>query len=215
MAKEEGKEKGKEVTKEDMDSLRSELDTKVAAANQRATDAEGRASQAEARVVGKDYDVDLPDADQELTSEKRSELTGALRKGKEAQSNLTQIVPMLVEQQAKALALEVVLEYEAKTDIETIKSRIKAGGTPAKMESIAREISLEYKEKAIEAKAKGEGDDDDNADESGSTRKFAEGGGKGGAGPNKILKDIDDIDVDSPDAQKDLDALYEQLAVKV
>lgn len=203
------------ITKEDMNALRSELDSKVAAANQRVADAEGRASQAESRVVGKEYDIALPEGEDSLSSEQRSELSGALQKGKEAQSNLSQIVPMLVEQQAKALALEVALEYDAGKDVETLISRIKVGRTPAKMDALAKEISLEYKEKAIDAKADSKDDEEDDADDSGSTRKFAEGGGKGSVSSNKLLDDIDKINISDPiKAQEELDALYSQLVIK-
>ena len=204
----------KAPTQEEFNKLRSELDTKVAEANQRADDASNRASQAEARVVGDEFKVDLPDSEESMTAEQRTSVAKALEKGAEASSFLKQMTPMLIESQAKALALEVALEHEAGSDVDSIRTRIKAGGTPAKMEALAKEISLEYKEKAIEAKAKGKGDDDD-ADDSGSDRKFAEGGGKGSVSPNKFIKDVDDIDIDDPDAQKNLDKLYETLTAKV
>ena len=219
MAEKEEGNKGDAPTKEDLDHLRSQLDTKLAAANKRAADAEGRASSAEAQVVGSKFNVNLPESEEGLSDEQRTSIKGALQEGEDAQKNLATLVPRYLEQQAKALAFEVAVKSSAVDDVEDIRSRLSAIKTPTEMESLAKEIELEYREAKLAEKSTSKKGKDENPDDPDDTskRQFDEGGGSGSANKvSAVEKKIDEISIDSgssvedlKNAQKDLDSVYE------
>lgn len=211
--------KGDAPTKADLDTLRSQLDKKVSAAQKRASEAEGRASAAEAKVVNDNFKINIPEASEEgISEEQRTELTGALKQGQEAQRNLATLIPKYLEQQAKALAFEVAVDSNATDDMDDILDRLSAIKSPNDMDALAKEIKLEYREAKIKDTADGKKGDKESKDDDTSGRKFDEGGGQGGINESSaVKKKIDEVKIttqssadDINKAQQDLDSVYEQ-----
>lgn len=205
------KEDGKEetVSKKDLDALRAKLESRLGEANKAKNEAEGRLAAVESRLVGSQFDVKIPEQDEDgkgIDAPTKAALTGLLEKAKETERNLVTSIQYALQQKAEALSWEVAIAVEAVDDREEILTKIRSAKTPNDMEAVAREIRLEYKEAKLDS-SKTEKEDSTNPG-----RSFADGQGKPSPNRNKALeKSIQDIDVNDTDAQKKLDALYEEV----
>lgn len=195
------------VPKADLDALRSTLEAKAAAARKEASEVKNRLREVETRIIPSDYEIKLePDEDGEIkidgsTKEKIGQLT---KQAIEAKQNLASAVGYAMDASAKALSWEVAVEVKAVEEQEDIYEKLKAAETPREMEIMAKEIRLEYKSKKPNTTS-----NEETGEGTPNSRQFATGQGKGTINVNQArLKAIEEIDINDPEAQKKLDALY-------
>ena len=175
-------------------------------------------------MVGDKFKVDLPksggDDDDESgwTDEARAKVDVALKSGAEAQKNLAMLIPQYLKHQAEALAYKVAVKAEALDEVDDIQAKLNDIKTPEAMNTLAKEIELEYREAKVKDGSTKKGEDKGSEGSSDSKRKFDEGGGSGNASSESAVQQkIDNINVnaltsteDLAKAQEALDDAYEE-----
>lgn len=213
--KEKGSEGGDKVpTQEQFDEQKASLQKQVSEANKRTKAAEGRLTEQRSFIVPPELDITLPDSKDEVTEEQMDKAKKGIEAGQRAASNLNQLVPRYVTANAKALAYEVVVTAEALDDLEDVVAKLEQAGTPTAQEALAKELALSYRETALSEKSSKGGKKKSKDDSSTSDGETFDQGGGGSVAANQVLKDIDDVDPNDPEAQKKLDALRRSAGIE-
>jgi len=200
----------KKAAEEKKAKLKGRLEARAQTANAEAAEAaRARATASRAAEAEQQYGVDLSGIEDEGL---RTEVQGALTAGKKASANATSLAVYAMDQARHSAALDIAIELGMLEDVKDIEASLRGANTPAELELTKREVRLDLASEQTESKPKKDGDESHtDEDGKGEGRRFDGARGKGANRQAELVKKINAIDPEDPEAEKKLDELYAEV----